>query len=550
MRIKPLLTGLLGLLFSVPVFAQTPPLSINKYTGSASIAIPLYNITSGSVEMPIVAVYQTAGVKIKDDPDNLGLHTQLAVGGEVSRTLRGLPDDLKIDKANNARLGWLYNTNGTKINGFTIANDNNPAVCTDETTDNTYITNNFNDLSDTEPDVFNVNAPGLSCQFVFDNGHVIRTIPYQDLDITYTTATSGRIESFTVKNDRGTVYVFGAQELETRTITNPGTVSYFKRQYDQFLNGVIYNRSWKLTEMSSVSGGGINIFYTTGEKKFRNDVVSVIFPGSSVSTVQYTVNTSFTPTMAGSIATGNLDGIYTTILSLENKNGQHPNNHYLSINGMGRQVKFTYATAAGRDFLKSLTVEGSGVKKQYGFNYYGLINQALTFPDSTSKEVDYWGYYNASAATSLVPQVYTNPSTSAMERYRNMAPGAASSNFPYTLTGTNRAANLSAAMTGSLSKVYSSLGDTTYVEYELNSFYDNTAGSVANGGGLRVKKITTFDGFDAANNMVTNYSYLGPGNGHVQWPAGKYACFCFHYTLYRFWNNGSQVGELHDQVGK
>lgn len=519
MRIKSVLAGLLWLLFSIPVFAQNQSLSVNKYTGSASVAIPLYNITSGSVAIPVMAVYQTSGVKVKDDWDNLGLHGQLIAGGEISRTVRGLPDDIKVDNMTSARLGWLYNTNGAKINGFIIANDNNPAVCTDETADNTYITTNFSDLSDTEPDIFNVNAPGLSCQFVFDNGHVIKLIPYQDLNITYTTALSGRIESFTVTNDKGTIYVFAAQELETRTITNPGAVSYFKRQYDQYLNGITYNRSWKLTEISSVSGGGINILYTAGVKKIRNDAVSVVLPGSSTSTAQYTVNTSYTPTLINEIATADQDGIFSLVLSFDGKSpGQKSNNYYQDINGMGRHVTFAYADAAGRKFLQNITVEGAGVKKQYGFSYYGLtygtpIPNIITFPDSTSKELDYWGYYNASAATSLVPQVYTNPSTTSMERYRTMAPGAASSSFPYTLTGTNRSANLSAAITGSLSKVYSSSGDTTYVEYELNSFYDNTAGSVTNGGGLRVKKITTFDGFDAANNMVTNYSYLDPLTG-------------------------------------
>jgi hypothetical protein len=520
MRIKPGLACLLGLLFSSPVFAQNKSLAVNKYTGAASVAIPLYNITSGTVAMPVTAVYQTAGVRVKDESDNLGLHGQLVAGGEISRTVRGLPDDIKVDKAGNARLGWLYNTNGTKINSFTISNDNSTAVCIDETADNNYISTNFSDLSDTEPDIFNVNAPGLSCQFVFDNGHVIKTIPYQDLDITYTTALSGRIESFTVKNERGTVYVFGAQELETRTATNPGAISYFKRQYDQYASGIIYNRSWKLTEMSSFFGGGINIFYTAGIKKIRNDVVSVVLPGSSASTAQYTINTSYTPTLISSVATGDFDGVYTTVLSVDYRTaGQQANNYYEEINGMGRHVTFTYANAAGRNFLKSITIEGAGVKKQYGFSYYGLTYKTpptfniLNLPDSTSKEIDYWGYYNANGATSLIPKVYINPSTASMERYRNIPPGAAASNFPYLLTGTDRSASFSAGITGSLSKVYSNLGDTTYVEYELNSFYDNTAGSVVNGGGLRVKKVTTFDGFDTANNMVTNYSYLDPVTG-------------------------------------
>jgi hypothetical protein len=292
MHIKFILSSFLGLLLSITAFSQNKSISVNNYTGSLNVAVPLYNVTSGSLSLPVTAVYQTNGVKVKDIKSELGMNWHLVAGGEISRQVRGLPDDIKKDNASNARLGWLYNTNGAKINAFTIVNDNSTTVCTDETADNNYITTNFSDLSDTEPDVFNVNAPGLSCQFVFDNGHIIRTIPYQDLKITYETdATTGAVFSFTVTNDKGVTYTFGSPlanpgpgpnlfiEKETRKVINPGTVSYFKLAYDQYLNGITYNRAWKLTGMSSIAGGGINVIYKIGEKKVYNTPVSVVTPG-------------------------------------------------------------------------------------------------------------------------------------------------------------------------------------------------------------------------------------------------------------------------------
>jgi hypothetical protein len=525
MCIKPALAAFLGLILSVPAMAQNQSVSVNNYTGAANVAIPLYNATSGSLSLPVTAVYQSNGVKVKDFNSDLGMHWQLIAGGEVSRSVRGLPDDVKQDNAftPNTRLGWLYNTNGTKINSFTIANDNSTAICTDETADNNYINTNFADLSDTEPDVFSVNAPGLAFQFVFDNSHNIQIVPYQDLKVTYETYLYGRIKSFKVTNDKGVTYTFASEQQETRKVTNAGTVSYFQQKYNQYLNGITFNRCWKLTDMSDASGGAIHISYTDClTKKIYNDPISVVLPGNSVATPQYNINISYTPKLLGQIFVQNQDGVFSTAVAFETTVQHQQNNVYDDISGMGRKTSFVYDGALpgfDRVFLKSITIEGAGAKKQYGFSYNGFTYRVgttpaiLNLPDSTSKEIDYWGYYNASAATSLVPQVYINPSNPAMERYRNNAPGSASASFPYSVSGTNRTANLTAAINGSLSKLYSNLGDTTYVEYELNNYYDNTAGAVVSGGGIRVKKTTAFDGFDTANNMVTNYNYLDPATG-------------------------------------
>jgi hypothetical protein len=221
------------------------------------------------------------------------------------------------------------------------------------------------------------------------------------------------------------------------------------------------------------------------------------------------------------VAVGNNDDIFTFILEF-----QSAGNIYQYINGMGRETYFSYQglTAAGTDryFLSNISQNGGGTKGLFKFDYNGLVYDvyddrgnktvvaSIALPDSTSKEIDYWGYYNASGATSLVPQVYINPANTALERYRNIAPGSGASNYPYTISGTSRDAALSGAINGSLSRISSNLGDTTTLEYELNSFYDNTTGIAIQGGGIRVKKITAFDGINAANNIVTNYSYLNP----------------------------------------
>jgi YD repeat-containing protein len=517
MRIKSVLASLLGLLFSTYAFSQNGSyVSVNNYTGTPNVIIPLQTVTSGSLSMPVSAVYQGSGVKVKDIKGLAGMNWGVSAGGQVSREVRGLPDDIKADNLSSARLGWLYNTNGAKINSFTIANDNSSAVCTDEIADNAYINTNFSDLSDTEPDVFSVNAPGLSCQFVFDGNHNIKTIPYQDVKITYATnATTGKIISFTVVNNQGITYSFLQTEETTKKTVAPGAVSYFKRFYDQYANGITYSRAWRLTYMSDIQSGELQLSYTTTDAKRMTQPVSVVLPGASISTLQYSINETYYRQVVDQVFSGTL-GAMMNVLKFT-----YSGFNISNIVGMGRKISFLYGAVpvqpkTDRSFLRTINISGGGIKNTFNFDYKGVTwaldatPGSVLLPDSTSKEIDYWGYYNAGGATSLVPQVYINPSNSAMERYRNMAPGSGASSYLYTISGASRDASVTGAINGSLTKITYEDGSTTSLDYELNSFYDNTAAAVVQGGGIRVKTITQYDGVTTANNIVTNYSYLNP----------------------------------------
>src|ERR1700761_2716392 len=190
-------------------FAQRKITSVNPLTGSANVNIPIITLGNGSASLPIGLYYLATGVRVKDVEGKPGMGWQLNAGGQISRTLRGLPDDCKKDAAGNTKVGWLYNSNAAKINNFTIQNDNNTATCNDDVQDVNYINTNFGDNSDTEPDVFTLTAPGLSFQFVFDGNHVIQPLSYQDVKITYIAdPTSGQITSFVVTNNQGIKYTF------------------------------------------------------------------------------------------------------------------------------------------------------------------------------------------------------------------------------------------------------------------------------------------------------------------------------------------------------
>jgi hypothetical protein len=208
------------LTFGTSVIAQRLPINVSPFTGTASVTIPIENVIEGDISVPVGISYVSNGIRLKDGEGTAGLGWNLVAGRQISRTVRGLPDDNKKDLGNYNKIGWLYNTHRSAITAFNIANNSDPVNCTNAQSDINYINTNFNYNEDTEPDIFQIGAPGLSCQFVFDNNNTILPIPYQDLVITPTyDAASGRITSFTVTNDRGIKYTFAGATTATRKTT-------------------------------------------------------------------------------------------------------------------------------------------------------------------------------------------------------------------------------------------------------------------------------------------------------------------------------------------
>lgn len=151
-----------GNLFSKSAFPQQRIVSVNKVTGALNLVIPVTKLTSGSLSLPISLAYNGTGVKVKDVESSAGMSWNIMAGGQVTRELRGLPDDCMADMQGSSRLGWLHSNKGSTIQNTNFQNDGQTATCSDENNDLNALAS-FNDLADTEPDVFTVDAPGLHC---------------------------------------------------------------------------------------------------------------------------------------------------------------------------------------------------------------------------------------------------------------------------------------------------------------------------------------------------------------------------------------------------
>jgi len=485
---------MLVIAFTNAASAQKNIVSVNQPTGTANVVIPITAISNGAVTAPVSLVYSATGVKLKDVEGLAGIGWQLQAGGMVTRTVRGLPDEITQDNQGNARLGWLHNSNSAAISSFSITNVNNTS-CTNESADVANLNASFGNLSDTEPDLFSVSAPGLNCQFVFDGSQIIRTIPYMDVKIVPEfDSSTGLIKDFIVTNDKGIKYTFNVALLTQKKTslyngdpfavepTEPN-IKYFRNHYFQYKYGIQYNSAWYLKTITDPNGNQINFEYGTDTQKDSMTPTSLYIGSSATaSTDLYYEYETDHPSVLNSIDNGSQ---YCTIQFNTNTFTNYSSVNSITCNNIVYQLNYSSVayTAPSRSvynrfFLRDVSTADCNSPVKYHFDYNGetLTSGVYTtiLPDSLSTQYDAWGYYNNGA--------------------------------------TGRAANATSVVAGALSKItYYDNGNTSLV-YEPNDYYN---GGQVLAGGIRIKQITDNDGISTANDIVRNYSYLDPSTGNT-----------------------------------
>lgn len=561
MHIKPVLASVLGLFFSSLVFAQSA-VNVNPLSGSANISIPIYTISSGQVSLPITLTYNS-GVKVLDVEGTAGMGWQLNAGGQVSRQVHGLPDDVTKDIGGNSRIGWMSsaNTAANAINGFTIQNDGG-TTCAKETSDINYINTNFPFNYDTEPDMFYVGAPGLSCQLIY-NRATAKFVPValEDLVVTFTTdPISGLVTSFTIINDKGIKYVFAAFEMVKQTVTD-ATPSYFTTQYKQYQNGINYNDAWFLSSMTDAIGNALLLTYENGNTRNSVNPLSLYLPGSTEPTSQYKMQQSVTRPLLNSIKTNNINDLNKQLSFIWVPNSSTRQLCVRQVSGMGRSFQFTYNDVYSpgeqsykRFFLRSFFDYGCASPSSYQFAYGGETstsgNMTTLLPDSAAIKVDYWGYAAFNSNTSRQPKVWINPANSAYQRYAIYYPGTGGGSYIYSTTnGNNRSAELTNFNAGNLTGITYLGGGTTTLTYEPNTYLDVPSNTVVSGGGIRVKQITDYDGIDATKNIIRDYTYTDPATGITSGKPASLPVFAFTIpysgtaTGASLWNNNTMLSD-------
>ncbi|MDX2247946.1 MAG: hypothetical protein SF052_14265 [Bacteroidia bacterium] len=452
---------------------------VSLYTGIPGIGIPLWNIQSRDISLPVSLSYHAGGIKVEDIAPWTGLGWSLNAGGLITRTVRGLPDELPN--------GYLNNVV--------------PAANTiDEQADYNYLYAVSDGAIDTESDFYFYNFAGRTGKFLFEENGTIHSIPYEPIKIE-------KISDyrFEITDEKGVKYVFGTS-LSGEDACEVSSPSGHNNIAAPFVS------SWFLTDIISPSGteaitlkynsaGGHvtqpstyeaiyqpianNLFCMLPPEPIFSSVVTVINKAMKISEITWPDGrmTFLRDGNRSDLGTANLDYKLTSVVVYDRSNQE-----------MKRfDLAYSYFNNTASDLkkkrLKLLSVTEKApngeTKPPFSFTY----EESVALPSRSSKQQDHWGFFNGIAyndnINSLIPTISIGTQV---------------------ITGADRTPNFNYTKAGTLTQVTYPTGGYSRYEYELNN-YDG-----GNAGGLRVKKVTTHDGNDPAKDMIRTFVYENPAN--------------------------------------
>lgn len=197
-----------------PVVPPSPnAASLGKYgevpvsmaNGVPDISVPVYEINSGRIKVPISFSYHAGGIRVEESASWVGLGWTLFAGGAITRTMRGRPDD------DPGIPGGYFNYHNNMTINRLLQGPDNPTPETWQPFWQEYY-KGVNRNIDAEPDLFQLNVPGLSCRFYYNQQQqTFYTVPASKIKITHTgDAVNG--STWEIVNQDGLIYTFNESE--------------------------------------------------------------------------------------------------------------------------------------------------------------------------------------------------------------------------------------------------------------------------------------------------------------------------------------------------
>lgn len=182
---------------SIEKFGNIP---VGNNTGIPNISIPIFEINTGKIKLPISINYHSGGIKVDEISSSIGLGWALNCGGTINRNLVGQPDE--------ASAGFL-SSSVPDPNLLIQSPSNYPE----------YIYGVAEGTTDPAPDIFSYNIGGVSGKFMMKKGGGFLQIPITNNRIESYFNGSGKM-LFKITDDSGIEYQF--EKIETYT---PGEVN-------------------------------------------------------------------------------------------------------------------------------------------------------------------------------------------------------------------------------------------------------------------------------------------------------------------------------------
>lgn len=368
---------------SLQKFSEIP---VSNYTGIPQISVPIYTIRKGDVVVDISLSYHAGGNKVDDIASRVGLGWALNAGGTITRSTRGLPDDImtQVDVKrylNNQmsyqeRMDYLYNVHqGTK---------------------------------DAEPDIYYLSMGNINCKmFKGEDGTWVTMPKSENLKV------QESVEGFDwiVTDGMGVRYKFKDRELTESNVT---AISTYSVNTDGYSSGI---SSWLLTEIEDSRGNNVKFIYEHHIQSFLTKGGETVSVPTTLSidcnkntTFNYAENTVLGKRLSAirfsdgevrfltnSEQRTDLPGDSSlNLIEIHNFGGIVKSfrlfTSYFENNGTGVNVPMVFRPMDHyRLRLDSLREESNGViVPAYKFNYY--YSNGLASRNSHAQ--DHWGFFN------------------------------------------------------------------------------------------------------------------------------------------------------------
>ena len=366
---------------------------VNTHTGIPEINIPLYQVHTGTLDLPISLSYHASGTKVEEQASWVGAGWALNAGGVITRTVMGAPDDRGIN-ASYTTHGY-FSDYGIESYLFSIGpigcdppGGPGPSYCPvgrSGVPGSVHAPQDGNVQSgifDGEPDLYTFNFNGYTGKFYFNDDRSVITMPDQDIKITpvypYTQSQTNinGIAGFVITTKDGTQYTFGKNPNADGNIDAIEQTYNVSTQNTWTAQGA--NSSWYLNKISSADGQfTITLIYQAEAYSCyslaMHPIPSVTNPNIMAYNLSYDLNKDiFNGVRLSKIVYANGEVDFNAGNLRQDLGGG-------SSLGTGvNEVPNSDATHGARA-LGNITIQGTGICKKYTFNTsYWYDNTPLT----------------------------------------------------------------------------------------------------------------------------------------------------------------------------
>lgn len=178
-------------------FAKYVDYPVSHYTGIPNISIPLYEISVGSLNIPISLSYHASGITTSQEATRVGLGWNLNAGGVISRTVKCGDDFLEHTGPHSLYKGY-----------FEVCEASEPI----SNPDFFWVDKEFCLMSDSEPDIYFYSLPGSGGKFVFGKDSIPVMFDKGDHVKIRLNNINGKVKDFHVWDTDGNLYIFDRRE--------------------------------------------------------------------------------------------------------------------------------------------------------------------------------------------------------------------------------------------------------------------------------------------------------------------------------------------------